>query len=81
MFSTQIARADKVTRSPQLDEGLLAANWTYGLIKIIFDPKGNLVFRYTIREKMVDADDLKELIKALVENTENFYNNAPFIKK
>lgn len=81
LITTQIARADKMTRSPELSEAVLAANWTYGLLKLVFDPKGNLVFRYAISEKMVDADDLKELIKAFVENTANIYNNAPFIKK
>ena len=81
LITTQIARADKITTSPALMDGLLAANWTYGLLKLVFDPKGNLVFRYAISEKMVDSDDLKELIKAFVENTVNFYNNAPFIKK
>ena len=50
-------------------------------VKIVFDPKGNLVFRYAIIEKLVDADDLKELIQTFVENTANMYNNAPFIKK
>ncbi len=81
LITTQVARAEKITRTPELSDGLLAANWTYGLLKLVFDPKGNLVFRYGISEKMVDADDIKELIKAFVENTANFYNNAPFIKK
>jgi hypothetical protein len=47
----------------------------------MFDKKGNLVFRYDAFENMIDADDLKKLINTMVENTVNFYTNAPFIKK
>jgi hypothetical protein len=76
-----VAPASKITRSPELAAGLLEANYDFSFLKILFDKKGNLVFRYDIFENMVDADDLKKLVNTMVENTVNFYTNAPFIKK
>lgn len=76
-----IAPAAKITRSPELTAGLLEANTSFSFLKIIFDTKGNLMFKYDAFENMIDADDLKKLINMMVENTVNFYTNAPFIKK
>ena len=76
-----VAPASKVTKSPALLEGLLAANNDFAFLKIMLDPKGNLIFRYDAFENMVDADDVKKLIAMMTENTVNMYNNAPFIKK
>jgi hypothetical protein len=81
VLRSYIAPAAKVTRTPDLAAGLLEANESYAFLKIIFDKKGNLVFRYDAYENMIDADDLKKLINTMVENTVNFYTNAPFIKK
>ena len=76
-----VAPAAKITKSPDLAAGLLAANNDYAFLKIMFDPKGNLIFRYDAFENMIDADDLKKLIKMMVDNSVNMYKNAPFIKK
>jgi len=76
-----IAPAEKITRPAGIEAGLLAANVDYRFLKILFDKKGNLIFRYDAFENMIDADDLKKLIDAMVENTVNFYTNAPWIKK
>ncbi len=76
-----IAAADKITRSPELTAGLLQANTSYNFMKIIFDTKGNLLFKYDAFENMIDAADVKKLINMMAENTVNFYANAPFIKK
>ncbi len=81
IMTSVIASADQVTRTPTLDTALLKANFEYGFYKIIFDQKGNLIFRYDIYENMVDAADLKKLIKNMVDNTNNVYDGAPFIKK
>jgi len=81
VMTSYIAPAEKITRPAGIEAGLLAANVDYAFLKIIFDKKGNLIFRYDAYENMIDADDLKKLINAMVENTVNFYTNAPFIKK
>ena len=76
-----IAIADQMTRPAGIEAGLLAANFDYGFYKLVFDKKGSLIFKYDIYESMVDAKDLKKLIMDMVANTNNFYDNAPFIKK
>lgn len=76
-----VAAADKITRSPELTAGLLQANAQFNFLKIIFDGKGNLLFKYDAFENMIDAADVKKLINMMVENVVNFYANAPFIKK
>jgi hypothetical protein len=81
VMTSYIAPAAKVTRSNELAVGLLEANIDYAFLKIMFDKKGNLIFRYDAYENMIDADDLKKLINAMVENTVNLYTNAAFIKK
>ena len=81
VMTSIVAGADKITRPPGIEAALLAANFDYGFLKIVFDKKGNLVFRYDCFENMVDADDLKKLVKEMVDNTNNFYDNAPWIKK
>ena len=81
ILKSYVAPAAKITRSADLAAGLLQANETYAFLKIIFDQKGNLIFRYDAFENMIDADDLKKLVNMMVENTVNFYNGAPFIKK
>lgn len=81
IMTSYIAPADKITRPPNIEAGLLAANYDYGLLKIVFDKKGNLVFRYDCYENMIDADDLKKLVNTMVENTVNFHSQAPWIKK
>lgn len=81
VMTSYIAPAEKITRPAGIEAGLLAANVDYAFLKIMFDKKGNLIFRYDAFENMIDADDLKKLINTMVENTVNFYTNAPFIKK
>ncbi len=81
VMTSYIAPAEKITRPPNIEAGLLAANYDYGLLKIVFDKKGNLISRYDAYENMIDADDLKKLVNAMVDNTVNFHNNAPWIKK
>ena len=75
-----VAPASKITKSAALTEGLFAANNDYNFLKVLLDPKGNLLFRYDAFENMIDAADLKKLIGMMTENAVNMYN-APFIKK
>jgi hypothetical protein len=80
-IQSRIATAEQITRPKGIEAELLMANNEYSFMKLLFDAKGNLNLRYDIYENMVDADDLKKLVKMFVENNDNFYNAAPWIKK
>ena len=81
IFVALVAKRDQFDLAHEGASKLLTTNWSLYFLKLVVDARGDLVLRYDILERMVDADGIKWLVSTMVEVTVLLRQTLPQIKR